>query len=47
MSTEIVLHRSQQGPVAYVRLSRPGVRNAFNAEMIAQLTRTFTETCFG
>ena len=32
-----------EGSVAHVRLSRPGVRNAFNAELIAQLTALFEE----
>ena len=31
------------GPVAHVRLSRPDVRNAFNAELIAALTEAFTQ----
>jgi methylglutaconyl-CoA hydratase len=31
----------RDGPVAYVVLNRPEVRNAFNAELIAQLHRTF------
>ncbi len=38
-----VLERSQEGPIAYVRLNRPDVRNAFNAELIAALGRTFEE----
>lgn len=40
MATNI-LERSQDGPVAHVRLNRPEVRNAFNAELIAALGRTF------
>jgi methylglutaconyl-CoA hydratase len=32
-----------EGPVAHVRLARPDVRNAFNAELIAALTAAFTE----
>jgi len=38
-----VLHRLTDGPVAQVRLNRPDVRNAFNAELIAALTSTFEE----
>ena len=38
-----VLQRSQTGSVAHVRLNRPDVRNAFNAELIAALTRAFEE----
>jgi len=34
---------SRQGPVARVFLNRPDVRNAFNDEVIAELTRAFTE----
>jgi len=33
----------QPGPVAQVTLSRPEVRNAFNDEVIAELTQAFTE----
>jgi len=33
----------QPGPVAQVTLSRPDVRNAFNDEVIAELTQAFTE----
>jgi len=33
----------QPGPVAQVTLSRPEVRNAFNDEVIAELTTAFTE----
>ena len=33
----------RQGPVAKVFLNRPDVRNAFNDEVIAELTRAFTE----
>lgn len=36
-----VLLRLQSGPVAEVRLNRPDVRNAFNAELIAALTSAF------
>lgn len=42
MATE-VLRRSVEGPVASVRLSRPEVRNAFNAEMIRALSSAFEE----
>ncbi len=42
MATQ-VLQRSQEGQVAYVRLNRPEVRNAFNAELIEALGRTFRE----
>jgi methylglutaconyl-CoA hydratase len=38
-----VLARWMEGPVAHVRLSRPDVRNAFNAELIAALTAAFGE----
>jgi methylglutaconyl-CoA hydratase len=38
-----VLQRSTNGPVAEVRLNRPDVRNAFNAELIAALTAAFQE----
>jgi methylglutaconyl-CoA hydratase len=34
---------SRDGPVARVYLNRPDVRNAFNSEVIAELTRTFRE----
>jgi len=37
-----VLQRSTSGAVAEVRLNRPDVRNAFNAELIAALTEEFT-----
>jgi methylglutaconyl-CoA hydratase len=43
MPNDAVLERSQEGKVAYVRLNRPDVRNAFNAELIAALTQTFDE----
>lgn len=33
---------SRDGPVAVVALARPQVRNAFNAQMIGELTRAFT-----
>lgn len=38
-----VLVRLTNGPVAEVRLNRPDVRNAFNAELIAALTAAFEE----
>jgi methylglutaconyl-CoA hydratase len=38
-----VLQQTQKGPVAEVRLNRPEVRNAFNAELIAALTQAFAE----
>jgi len=38
-----VLLREQRGAVAEVRLNRPDVRNAFNAELIAALTSTFRD----
>jgi methylglutaconyl-CoA hydratase len=38
-----VLQRLAAGPVAEVRLNRPDVRNAFNAELIAALTQAFKE----
>ena len=34
---------STQGPVATVVLARPGVRNAFNDEVIAELSHAFTQ----
>jgi len=37
------LHIAIQGHVARVTLNRPDVRNAFNAELIAELTATFIE----
>ena len=43
MGSETVLDRSQTGAIASVRLNRPDVRNAFNAEVIAQLKQTFDE----
>lgn len=39
--TEPVLKRFTAGAVAVVRLNRPDVRNAFNAELIAALTAEF------
>src|SRR5579872_1730860 len=39
--TEPVLQRFTTGAVAEVRLNRPDVRNAFNAELIAALTAEF------
>ena len=38
-----VLQRLTNGPVAEVRLNRPDVRNAFNAELIGALTGAFEE----
>lgn len=38
-----VLLRSTEGSVAYLRLNRPEVRNAFNAELIGQLHDAFDE----
>ena len=38
-----ILERLTDGPIAQVRLNRPDVRNAFNAELIAALTQTFEE----
>lgn len=38
-----VLQRRTNGPVAEVRLNRPDVRNAFNADLIAALTGAFEE----
>lgn len=43
MANDAVLERSMEGPVAHVRLSRPDVRNAFNAELITALTSAFQE----
>lgn len=43
MTIASVVECSVEGPLARVRLNRPEVRNAFNAELIAQLTRTFRE----
>lgn len=37
----MTLDVTRQGPVARVFLNRPDVRNAFNDEVIAELTRTF------
>jgi methylglutaconyl-CoA hydratase len=37
------LHIATTGPVACVTLARPEVRNAFNAELIAELTAAFNE----
>jgi methylglutaconyl-CoA hydratase len=39
--SEAVLEISTAGAVAQVRLARPGVRNAFNAEVIGELHRAF------
>ena len=41
MANDPILERSDEGQVAHVRLNRPDVRNAFNAELIGELTRTF------
>jgi methylglutaconyl-CoA hydratase len=41
--TSPVLERSTAGSIARVRLNRPDVRNAFNAELIDALTATFRE----
>ncbi|MFN2449252.1 MAG: enoyl-CoA hydratase-related protein [Candidatus Baltobacteraceae bacterium] len=41
MASEPILHLSQEGPLATVRLNRPDVRNAFNAELVARLRETF------
>jgi methylglutaconyl-CoA hydratase len=43
MANNVVLNRRREGPVAHVRLNRPDVRNAFNAELIAELTAAFRE----
>jgi methylglutaconyl-CoA hydratase len=43
MPNDAVLERTAAGPVAHVRLNRPDVRNAFNADLIAALTETFQE----
>lgn len=43
MTNTEVLRRSLEGSIAYVRLNRPDVRNAFNADLIAALTTAFTE----
>ncbi len=37
------IRTSTKGPVATITLSRPEVRNAFNNEVIAQLTQAFTQ----
>lgn len=37
------LHITHQGHVATITLARPEVRNAFNEELIAELTQAFTE----
>lgn len=41
--SEAVLRLARDGSIARVTLNRPEVRNAFNAELIAALTATFTE----
>ena len=43
MANDPILERSDVGQVAHVRLNRPDVRNAFNAELIAELTRAFED----
>ena len=43
MANDPILERSDVGQVAHVRLNRPDVRNAFNAELIAELTRVFED----
>ena len=43
METPPVLYVDKEGPLAKVRLSRPDVRNAFNAELIAALRTTFED----
>ena len=43
MSNATTLQRSMEGPVAHVRLNRPDVRNAFNAQLIAEVTAAFAE----
>jgi methylglutaconyl-CoA hydratase len=43
METLARLDLERDGTVARVTLSRPDVRNAFNAELIAELTRIFRE----
>jgi len=43
MPNDAVLERSKEGKVAYVRLNRPEVRNAFNAALIAALTQAFVD----
>jgi len=41
--SDSVLQLSTAGGIAQVRLSRPDVRNAFNAEVIAELQRAFEQ----
>lgn len=43
MANHAVLERRLEGQVAHVRLNRPQVRNAFNAELIAELTAAFSQ----
>lgn len=43
MANDPILERSDVGQVAHVRLNRPDVRNAFNAELIAELTGVFED----
>lgn len=42
MANDPILECLHEGQVAHVRLNRPDVRNAFNAELIEALTQTFT-----
>jgi methylglutaconyl-CoA hydratase len=42
MANDPILECSREGQVAHVRLNRPDVRNAFNAELIGELSETFT-----
>ena len=43
MNTYQTLEIERQSGVAWVWLNRPEVRNAFNDQMIAELTAAFTE----
>lgn len=43
MANDPILERSNVGQVAHVRLNRPDVRNAFNSELIAELTSVFED----
>lgn len=43
MPNDALLERSEGGKIVTVRLNRPDVRNAFNAELIATLTAIFEE----
>jgi len=40
---EIMLKVESQGPVLHLTLNRPEVRNAFNDELIAELSRSFSQ----